>query len=318
MPPPATRPRRPVGSGIGPQLLDLLKSLLSALGNVSAFDVLQKLALAYVALQLATFMRSRPWSAKHRLPADVQAILGQREAPDPELFPQYFPSPSTGLWLFTREWLPTAPLRGVLFVVPGMGEHSGRYEFLAASMTKLGLAVYSLDQQGHGASEGDRCYVERFRHYVIDLASFVSAVLERNPGYERLPRFLFGHSLGGAISILTANATTASTAFASEGWAGPSSPPISWSGVLLSAPAIVPDPGVRTPVKVAVGKALANLLPKFQLAPLPASGISTNVQVHNLYRTGARLHRAARAVAAVRACPGSRARWRTRRAQLPS
>jgi alpha-beta hydrolase superfamily lysophospholipase len=40
------------------------------------------------------------------------------------------------------------------------------YEFLAASMTKLGLAVFSLDHQGHGASEGDRCFVERFRHYV--------------------------------------------------------------------------------------------------------------------------------------------------------
>ena len=34
-------------------------------------------------------------------------------------------------------------------------------------MCKLGLAVYSLDHQGHGASEGDRCYVEKFRHYVI-------------------------------------------------------------------------------------------------------------------------------------------------------
>lgn len=55
------------------------------------------------------------------------------------------------------------------------------YEFLASSMTRLGLAVFSLDHQGHGASEGDRCFVERFRHYVIDLAGFVSHTLQARP-----------------------------------------------------------------------------------------------------------------------------------------
>jgi acylglycerol lipase len=82
-----------------------------------------------------------------------------------------------------------------------------------------------------------------------------------------------------------ANVTTSSAAFAADGTPAPSTPPLSWTGVILSAPAIVPDPKVKTPLKVFIGKALASYLPKFQLAPLPASGISTNPQVHNLYRT---------------------------------
>lgn len=100
--------------------------------------------------------------------------------------------------------------------------------------------------------------------------------------YAQLPRFLFGHSLGGAISILMANATTASAAFAADGAPAPAAPPLSWTGVILSAPAIVPDPKVKTPLKVFIGKALASVLPKFALAPLPASGISTNQQVRRL------------------------------------
>lgn len=142
-----------------------------------------------------------------------------------------------------------------------------------------------MDHQGHGASEGDRCYVEHFSHYVLDQASFVAHVLDVHREYAGLPRFLFGHSLGGAISILLANATTASVAM--ENTPGLRLQPVNWTGVILSAPAIIPDPKLRSPLKVAVGKALARVLPKFQLDALPASGISTNVQVNNLYRTGA-------------------------------
>jgi len=285
--------------------LEFLRLLLSAVCRVSALDVAQKLALVYVALQLTSFVRTRPWVAKHRLPADVQALLGSRELPDPELFPQYFTSPSTGLWLYSRQWIPLTPARGVIFVVPGMGEHTGRYEFLASSMTKLGLAVFSLDHQGHGASEGDRCFVEEFRHYVADLSGFIKHTLAKHADYAELPRFLFGHSLGGAISILLANETLAFSPSAStlvfttdefiseddaaskseDGAIGEASPPLRWTGVILSAPAIVPDPKVKTPLKVIIGKALASFLPKVSLAPLPASGISTNLQVHNLYRT---------------------------------
>ena len=58
-----------------------------------------------------------------------------------------------------------------------MGEHTIRYEFLAAQMGKIGFACYSIDHQGMGASEGDRCYVERFSHYVQDFNAFVAHVL---------------------------------------------------------------------------------------------------------------------------------------------
>ena len=194
--------------------------------------------------------------------------------------PQYFPSASTGLWLYTREWLPpSGKPKGVFFIVPGMGEHTIRYEFLAAQMGKIGFACYSLDHQGMGASEGDRCHVERFSHYVQDFNAFVAHVLTR-PGYEKLPRFLFGHSVGGLISI---HMTT------SHDWKHPGG--TDWTGVLLSAPCIVPDPKVSQWPKIPIGKLLSNVLPKFVVTePLPTAGITSNEQVFDLYRSDPHLY----------------------------
>jgi len=123
MPPSSTLARRREN-----KVLELLRLLFTSVRHTSVFDVAQKLALVFAAVHLVSFVRSRPWVAKHRLPSDVQALLANasREPPDSELFPQYFPSPSTGLWLYSRQWLPPAPARGIIFVVPGMGEHTGR------------------------------------------------------------------------------------------------------------------------------------------------------------------------------------------------
>ena len=256
--------------------------MLEFLSSLTAYDVVEKLGLAYAVASLLMYLRTKPWNSKHSLPPDIMKKIANntRPAPDTELFPQYFPSVSTGLWLYTREWLPpSGKPKGVFFIVPGMGEHTIRYEFLAAQMGKSGFACYSLDHQGMGASEGDRCHVERFSHYVQDFNAFVAHVLTR-PEYSKLPRFLFGHSVGGLISIHM----TTSHDFKHPGGTD-------WTGVVLSAPLIVPDPKVSQWWKVAIGKLLSNVVPKFVVTePLPVSGISSNQQVFDLYRSDPHLY----------------------------
>jgi alpha-beta hydrolase superfamily lysophospholipase len=83
-----------------------------------------------------------------------------------------------GLWLFTKNWLPSGEPSGIVFIVhgelapfsllreihpyddiqhkTGMGEYCERYEQVASTLTKQGLAVFSLDHQGHGKS-GKQC-----------------------------------------------------------------------------------------------------------------------------------------------------------------
>ena len=51
---------------------------------------------------------------------------------------------------------PGVPLRGVVIVVHGLGEHAGRYEHVARQLNEWGFAVRGYDQCGHGESGGPR------------------------------------------------------------------------------------------------------------------------------------------------------------------
>jgi len=102
-----------------------------------------------------------------------------------------------GLRLFTRHWRPAGPSRAAVALVHGYAEHSGRYDHLAATFADLGVATYAFDLRGHGQSDGRRAYVDHFDRYLDDLGLFLDAVRGEAPG----PLFLFGHSMGGLISL---------------------------------------------------------------------------------------------------------------------
>ena len=103
-----------------------------------------------------------------------------------------------GLRLFTQAWLPQDEPRAVVVLAHGAGEHSGRYEHVAARFTDDGFAMHALDHRGHGRSEGRRAYMDRLAHAVEDLDSLVLAARERHP---QQPLFLLGHSMGGCLAI---------------------------------------------------------------------------------------------------------------------
>ena len=86
--------------------------------------------------------------------------------------------------------------RGVLLLVHGLGEHSGRYEHVGGYLADRGVTVYALDHQGHGRSEGRRGWVAHFSHLLDDLETMHRTVLEENAG---VPFVLLGHSMGGLI-----------------------------------------------------------------------------------------------------------------------
>ncbi|MEA2197087.1 MAG: acylglycerol lipase [Solirubrobacteraceae bacterium] len=102
------------------------------------------------------------------------------------------------LSIFWQAWLPPGPCRGVVVIVHGAGEHSGRYPHVAARLVREGYAVYALDHRGHGRSGGPRAYIDRMDNAVTDLDTFVLRAAAEHPG---LPVFLLGHSMGGMVSL---------------------------------------------------------------------------------------------------------------------
>ncbi len=105
----------------------------------------------------------------------------------------------TGLKIFTRTWLPEMNATAVIVIVHGFNAHSGQYQWVAEQFTNQNYAVYALDLQGRGQSEGERFYVKNFDDYASDVDSLVDIAKVAHPG---LPVFLLGHSAGGVVSCL--------------------------------------------------------------------------------------------------------------------
>uniref|UniRef100_A0A7N5K694 Monoglyceride lipase n=1 Tax=Ailuropoda melanoleuca TaxID=9646 RepID=A0A7N5K694_AILME len=135
-----------------------------------------------------------------------------------------------GQYLFCRFWKPTGTPRALIFVSHGAGEHCGRYDELAQMLAGLGLLVFAHDHVGHGQSEGERMVVSDFHVFIRDVLQHVDTMQKDYPG---LPVFLLGHSMGGAIAILTA-----------------AERPSHFSGMVLISPLVLANPESATTFKV--------------------------------------------------------------------
>lgn len=148
--------------------------------------------------------------------------------------------------LFTQSWTPvSAKIRGLVVLMHGLNEHSGRYNDFAKELNANGFKVYGMDWIGHGGSDGLHGYVHSLDYAVDDLKSFLDKILTENPGF---PCFCFGHSTGAAI-VLKAMMDPEVGARV--------------SGVVLTSPAVGIQPS--HPLVVILAPVLSFLLPTLQL-----------------------------------------------------
>ena len=105
---------------------------------------------------------------------------------------------SDGLGLYGQGWEPETKPKGVVSLVHGLGEHSGRYEHVAAFLNQAGYALLGFDLRGHGKSEGQRGYAPGFGVLLEDISLLVAEARRRYGGSRR---YLYGHSLGGNLVL---------------------------------------------------------------------------------------------------------------------
>jgi alpha-beta hydrolase superfamily lysophospholipase len=194
---------------------------------------------------------------------------------------------SDGLTLYTQHWTPEGEPAAIVLLVHGYAEHSGRYDHVAETFVDRDAAVYAYDHRGHGRSEGRRAYVDRFEQYLEDLDRFRQHVQSQTPD---VPVFLFGHSMGGLVSLL---------------YVLNHAPNL--RGLLLSAPAIEVNPDLA-PLLRKIAQVLGRLFPTLPTVRSPQGSISRDPAVveeaendplnyhgRTLARTGAELLRAGQA-----------------------
>ncbi|XP_042492293.1 monoacylglycerol lipase-like [Macadamia integrifolia] len=104
--------------------------------------------------------------------------------------------------LFCRSWIPiSGEMKGIMVIIHGLNEHSGRYAHFARQLNSCSFGVYAMDWVGHGGSDGLHGYVPSLDHVVADTGAFLEKVKLENP---EIPCFLFGHSAGGAVVLKAA------------------------------------------------------------------------------------------------------------------
>lgn len=100
-----------------------------------------------------------------------------------------------------------APIRGVVQLIHGVGEHAGRYPEVIAALNAAGYTVYANDQRGHGRTgvrqyDGDLSRLGRLgpggiRAVLAGLWQFTQLIRAENPG---LPLVILGHSWGSFMA----------------------------------------------------------------------------------------------------------------------
>jgi acylglycerol lipase len=102
------------------------------------------------------------------------------------------------LKIVAQAWQPEGPSKALVCLVHGLGEHGGRYEHVAVTLTQAGYALAAMDLRGHGRSEGQRGHTPGFPILHEDIDRFLKESASQFPPG---PGFLYGHSLGGNLVL---------------------------------------------------------------------------------------------------------------------
>jgi alpha-beta hydrolase superfamily lysophospholipase len=103
-----------------------------------------------------------------------------------------------GKTIFAQSWLPDTEPAAIINLVHGLGEHSGRYAHWGKLFVEAGYAMLGMDLFGNGQTGGRKAHVRNYRLLIDQVDLMLDKTEEIFPG---LPRILYGHSLGGNISI---------------------------------------------------------------------------------------------------------------------
>lgn len=136
-----------------------------------------------------------------------------------------------GTQLHAVSWNVEHPV-GVICLVHGLGEHSGRYDHVAKFFNDNKMSVYAFDHRGHGKSKGKRGHMPHQDAVLDDVEDLLkSARAEHNDA----PIVLYGHSFGGNIVanyILKRNTNELRVAILSSSWLRLAKDPPSWQLIL--------------------------------------------------------------------------------------
>lgn len=175
-----------------------------------------------------------------------------------------------GLSMYSKGWAPEGEPKAVVCLIHGLGEHIGRYEHVGAAFVDTGYAMLGFDHRGHGRSGGPRGHAPSAEAYYKDMDAILAEAAKR---YPSAPRFIYGHSLGGFLSLA---------------YALNRKPDV--RGMIVSSPGLMTALHEQK-VKVTLAKVLGAIAPTITLpSGLNANHISRDPQVVKTYLNDSLVH----------------------------
>jgi alpha-beta hydrolase superfamily lysophospholipase len=95
------------------------------------------------------------------------------------------------------------PLKGIVQIAHGVGEHAGRYHSIAKKLQNEGFTVYANDHRIHGKSVKNHDYLgyydgdDYFSDALNDMRQLTEIIKKEHPSKKII---LFGHSMGSLLS----------------------------------------------------------------------------------------------------------------------
>lgn len=95
-------------------------------------------------------------------------------------------------------------IRGIIFIIHGMGEHYGRYKELKEYMGNYGYEVVGIDHKGHGKNfvryneENKLGYIDD--DFSSSLEELEKAIVKVKVENKNIPVYILGHSMGSFIT----------------------------------------------------------------------------------------------------------------------
>lgn len=94
--------------------------------------------------------------------------------------------------------------KGTIVLVHGLSENLEKYDEMIYYFLNMGYSVFAMEHRGHSRSgrlgmDETQVNIESFDYYVEDLKNFIDTIVL--PKAEGDKMYLFGHSMGGCISV---------------------------------------------------------------------------------------------------------------------
>ncbi len=162
-----------------------------------------------------------------------------------------------GRELFYRHVMPVEA-KGIVIILHGYGEHSGRYAHVLQAFADAGFAAYVPDHRGHGHSQKVFADIEGSDLIREDVHILTQLAKQNTPG---VPAVLVGHSMGGMFALFQL------LDHQDE-----------YAAVILSGPMVKMPEGISPFIKALAG-IVAAVLPNLPVQDVDLSEVTRNMEM---------------------------------------